>query len=629
MDSADKPTKLLIPFVGGYADLEGLSGAFDDDVSARCVSSIDSLVTFLEANPAVWVPVLIVNGDKADAAGVLAQARDSQRLASSPAVVLTSNKECDSISDAVDNGQLSAVVPLPTTTQELRSVIGSVSRRWMIDRGIEPLLPAPEQGSVFAAEHNLGTIFSSDEDELTEQLVRAVDEALGPLPRLKVPSGTRLTRQGEQMDGIFIVVSGRVALTRETHSKEMLMHHRSTGRVIGLLSMVGADSSYFTSTTTTEAEVILIGMEVLRSALLRSPQAMAALTATAILGLSQRLVRSEELQVDRDELNAKLQREQKRLRTALRKLKKARLELVFQTKFAMLGELSAGIAHELNNPVAALIPAAEHISEDIDTIMASHPAQALLSEGALEGANHGAMSTAEERAIRREIENIIGDPEMAFRLVSAGITDPTIVNSVTEKELELIEAAANIGTASRNIRTASARIAELVSSLRAYARPENQNPQETDVCRTIDDTLSLLSHRMHDIEITKNYEPIPMIQARPSELGQVWTNLLVNAADVLEKGGEIEINVTSPEGEWVQVEIIDNGPGIAPENFAKIFDPQFTTKQGTIRYGLGRGLGLTRQLVEHHGGAISVDSVPGRTVFSVGLPLEVPMQEEK
>lgn len=629
MDDTTEPAALLIPVIGTYANVAELARVLDSCFVVHQFPSATDLLVLLDDDDELAVPALVVNSDDVDAAAALDQLGGDHRLESTASIVLTSERECEGLGESISRGQLQAVAHLPIGVGQMGALINSVSHSWMVAHDREPCGDSRTRAYLDDVALDLMGDSSADDDQLTEQLVRAVDRAIGPMPRLSLPAGVRLTRQGEQAEGIFLLLSGEVALTRATPSEVLLMHRRSTGRVIGLLSLVGADNSYFTATTTTPAEVILLGMEQLRLALQRDPHLLAPLTVIAIRSLSQRLVRSEELQIERNELNWQIERERKRLRVALEKLKKARMELISQTKFAMLGELSAGIAHELNNPVAALTAAAEHIAGDIDVILTSHPAQELLAEGAHEGLNHGALSTAEERELRRQIEDIIGDPEMAFRLVAAGITDPRIVSSVSEKELELIEAAANIGTASRNIRTASARIAKLVASLRAYARPENENPQETDVRQTLDETLSLLSHRLRDVEVTKNYEPIPLIQAQPSQLGQVWTNLLVNAADAMEDGGEVEINVSAPEPDWVQVEIVDNGPGIPPKNFDKIFDPRFTTKQGTVRYGLGLGLSLTRQLVENHGGAISVDSQPGRTIFTVGLPIEGPPQEDE
>ena len=147
-----------------------------------------------------------------------------------------------------------------------------------------------------------------------------------------------------------------------------------------------------------------------------------------------------------------------------------------------------------------------------------------------------------------------------------------------------------------------------------------------DLNAGIEDTLRLVAHRLHGIKVVRDYGDIPPLRAHPSRLGQVWTNLIVNAADALSGEGRLEIS-TRVEGEWVVVDIIDNGPGIDPAVLPRIFEPRFTTKHGTIRYGLGLGLGLAKRLVEEHGGTISADSQPGQTIITVTLPLAGPPKE--
>ena len=621
-----QPEPLLVACIGAIPSEADLRDRLPDSLAISQFDALRDLGDYAEARPWQEVAVLIVDAAQADPREVFAEALQNPRLAAARCIVLTGAAECDGLGDAIDSGQLHAVVRLPASTAELADLLISAAAPALEAAGLsaERLRPDADPAS-----RDLLDDFSAEEEELIARLVAAVDSAVGPVPRLVLPPGVRLTRQGHEPDGVYLLLEGTVSLTRETPSETLLLHKRSTGRVIGLLSLAGHDKSYFTSTSTTEVVVVLLSMEQLRLALARDPHVVSALAATGIQSLSLRLLRSEELQVERNELNWQLGREQKRLRQALDKLRSARLELVSQTRFAMLGELSAGIAHELNNPVAALIAASEHMSADIDQVLESHPARALLAESASEGIHHGALSTAQEREIRRQIEAQIHDPEVAFRLVAAGVTDPSLVANATPEELTLIEAAANIGTASRNIRAASARIAQLVGSLRSYSRPENEHPQPTNVSEGLDEAIALASHRLRGLEVTKNYDEVPEIAARPSQLGQVWTNLLINAADAAEEGGHIEVAVTAPDPDWVQVEVIDDGPGIPPENVAKIFDPRFTTKKGTVRYGLGIGLSLTKQLVENHGGAITVDSAPGRTVFTVGLPVEGPPEPQE
>ena len=510
---------------------------------------------------------------------------------------------------------------IPARRPGMMALVTSQLHAWMDEQGLDPIPQTTDMRSPTPVSTNFLTELGASEDQLTDQLVDSIDKALLHRPRIILPPGIRLTRQGDPIDHVFIVIRGVVSLQHFDGTETVLLHNDSTGRMIGILSLAGAETSFSTATTSTEVSMIMVSLDQLRNAVRLNPDVAAGMAVTAISALSQRLMRAEQLQVQRNALNKRLGREHKRLQRTLKKLKEARGELISQAKFATLGELSAGIAHELNNPVSALVAASEHLLDDVETILATHPQGELLMEIADNARHHEPLSTADERTIRRHIERITGDPEMAFRLVSAGVTDPPLALGLKETDMNLVEAAANIGTATRNVATASGRIAELVRSLRSYARPENDATDLIDVRETLDETLAMLSHRLRGIEVIKDYHEVPPVPARPSQLGQVWTNLLVNAADVLDPGtGVITITTSLTSDDAVRVEIIDNGPGISEDIRERIFEPRFTTKQGTVRYGMGLGLALTRTLIDSHGGTISVNSQPGRTAFAVELP---------
>lgn len=500
----------------------------------------------------------------------------------------------------------------------------------MTAHGLDPIPVADAPHLHPDASPHLLDELESSEDELTERLVAAIDQAMERRPRVFLPPGVRLTRQGERSTGLYLILTGEVALSRSTPEEHLVLHTTSTGRIVGLLSLVGDEHAFFTSTTTTDCEVIVLSTDQLDSALRRDPSVAIGLAVSTMRGLAQRLRRSEELQEERNVLNRRLEREQRHLKRTLKALETARGELVSQAKFATLGELSAGVAHELNNPVTALSAAASHLAADITTIVAAHPRGALLAEVLSQALHRAPLSTAQERRIRRRLQKITGDPELSFRLVAAGVSDPDVAVQLSAADLELVEAAANLGTAARNIQTASGRIAHLVRSLRAYARPELELEDGVDVHQTIDETLTLLANRLHGIDVIRRYGTgVRPIRAHPSQLGQVWTNLLVNAAEVLPDGGRVTITTSMPDPEHVRVDVADNGPGIAESVIKRIFVPRFTTKHGTVRFGMGLGLGLSRSLVAGHGGSISVRSAPGDTVFTVLLPVAGPVKEER
>jgi C4-dicarboxylate-specific signal transduction histidine kinase len=311
------------------------------------------------------------------------------------------------------------------------------------------------------------------------------------------------------------------------------------------------------------------------------------------------------------------------LATALRQLEGARLELVESARMATLGELSAGIAHELNNPASAVTRAASFIADDLQRLLVDHPDGAALTAAFHAGTRSGPLPTARQRELRRKMADVVDDTTLARRLVDAGFTDVDEVRRLIRRrsgpQRELLATAAELGAAVRNLELGTTRVSELVASLRSYARPTD-TAVEVDVQRTLDDALHLVAHRLDGIEVVRDdADGLPTIRGHPGPLGQVWTNLVLNAVDALDGRGQLTLT-TRRVDDAVEVHIADNGPGIPADLLPRLFEPRFTTKQGQVRYGLGLGLAISERIVHEHGGTIEVSSEPGCTVVTVRLP---------
>jgi signal transduction histidine kinase len=171
------------------------------------------------------------------------------------------------------------------------------------------------------------------------------------------------------------------------------------------------------------------------------------------------------------------------------------------------------------------------------------------------------------------------------------------------------------------------RMSAIVKALKSYAYLDQAPVQNVDVTGGLDDTLMLLAHKTKDVEVIREYaEDLPKVEALGGELNQVWTNLVDNALYAIAESGRDDgkLIVRARPGEsGVVVEVEDNGPGIPEEIQTRIFDSFYTTKPPGS--GTGLGLDISRTIVlHHHGGNLTVDSVPGRTVFRVELPLRLP-----
>ena len=639
--------------------------------------------------PAATVPLIIATDEVGSLDDVAAAVDHHPALAAARLVLLTERTELHDLGRAIDEDLVREVVAVPWTPGAIAHRAAAQTGRWLRDHlpdDSRRALLATDVDTAESARSPLLEALAHGTDALTAELIAACETVLGPRPRLRLPPGVRLTHQGQVVDGVYIVVSGAVALTRHTRVGEVTLHHATTGRIIGLVSLAGQGLAYVTSTTTTDVELILLSIEQLDRALRENPATEQALAALLIGSLTKRLSRSEILQVEKIELAAAVAAEKAQATEALAALEQARMELLAQERFATLGELAAGIAHELNNPVAALERAGAHLETGLDSVLASHPEGEAIARTAEAARTRPPASTRAERSERRALERVLGDRELSRRIVAAGLAagrEPADIRALAAdpERLATLEAAASIGRAERNMRVATGRISGLVASLSTYVRPQGEAFQDVDVREVLEDALRLTAHRLHGVQIEREYpgeaDPAPVVPAHPGELAQVWTNLLTNAADALaalavrgegvagagreaggagrEAGGSAawgegvgaaeDGTASRPPGEEaagagreagagrltlrvaqepgaVRVEVEDNGPGIAPEVLPRIFEPRFTTKHGQVRFGLGLGMGLAKSVVDAHGGTIVVESRPGRTLVRVTLPTD-------
>lgn len=537
-------------------------------------------------------------------------------------VVLTHERQLTDVASLVDQSKIDLIVYLPDYREsQVVTNLERQVRRYCGIVGIDSPVPNPELDRF---------IFSLplSDSEILDQIVSAIDETLGYQPRIRIPAGVRLTQENTSVEEATLAISGRISLERESHAGNVLMHHASTGQVIGLLSMASQQPAFFTSRTTTEVTGINLTFEQLNDVIEQHPDTFLLISSLFIRSLERRLRRAEDIQLEKVVLTAKLQEEQAKLREALKKLEDARAQLITQARFASLGELAAGVAHELNNPMAAISRTADHLSHDVARLLGTgEPSWARRSLDAMTAAHDApSISTREARELKREMQKVTSTPEIASRLVRAGIRNPDIMHGVRdEDDVVALETAASIGTGLRNLESASERITGLVASLRSYARPDGDPVGNVNVHSSLDDTIRLLNHKLENVDLVRNYGDIPEISAHPGQLAQVWTNLMSNSAEALEttdRRGTIEVATENAYPGWIRVKIIDNGPGIDPDLIERIFEPRFTTKAGQVRYGMGIGLGLAKSIVDKHHGIIRFSSSPAGTTAIVELPVE-------
>ena len=423
------------------------------------------------------------------------------------------------------------------------------------------------------------------------------DEQLQHLATQAVPMtlepGEFLIVEGAQADDMFVVVSGELDVTKKSGSSEIPMARVGPGAIQGELAALARGTRTASVRAATQAEVLRIPYEAIRDLLSSGPD--------AALGI---------------------------IRTVIGRLRSMEATLRQREKLAGLGTLAAGLAHELNNPAAAIRRSVEALDQAIAARNEMHPPHSLTL---LRPAGHGALDALARADAVDEIEGLIGDAEMAAALVDAGWTTDELRSAFagmdTEQAREAaawLAATATVETLIGEVRMAGDRISEIVGAVKSYAYLDQAPVQRIDVRKGLDDTLVILRQKLKGgIEVTRDYSPdLPEIEGWGSELNQVWTNLIDNAADAMDGRGAISIKAECINPKEVRVSICDTGPGIPPEVAQKIFEPFFTTKPPGI--GSGLGLHISHNVVVRHGGRIDLETEPGKTCFIITLPVTMP-----
>ncbi len=426
---------------------------------------------------------------------------------------------------------------------------------------------------------------------------------------LKLEADEFYVHQGDAADAMFVVLEGQLQ-ARAEFAGGLVTIVSKKGDVTGVLPFSRMKQYPLTGRALTASRVLRFPAALFPALVQKMPELASRLVAV----MSDRIRETTRIEQQRDRL-------------------------------AALGKLSAGLAHELNNPASAAQRAARQLRASLKQIKdASHA----LGARDLTAPQRQEIERMENSLIQKDepppdpltISTLEDQLEAVLR--SHGQNDlwqltanlarkgakPEVLESLfasldadtARAALVRISAALEIAGLLNEIENSTSRISDLVRAIKEYTFMDQAPVQNVDIVKSLETTLTILNHKLkRGVEVERDYQPVPLlVDSFGSELNQVWTNIIDNAIDAMHGQGKLRLR-TFRDDTCVVVEIGDNGPGIPPDTQPHIFEPFFTTKG--VGEGTGLGLDTVQRIVKKHRGSIQVNSKPGDTRFQVFLPI--------
>ena len=450
-------------------------------------------------------------------------------------------------------------------------------------------------------------LFAGLAEEDLEQLYRMAET-------VSLDAGELVFEEGSPGDALYVVLDGELEVSKRQGGQDVVLAVRGVGDFIGEMSILEQAPRSASVRTLQETRLLMISQAAFDTLLSCSPSAYLTM-----------------------------------LRTVTSRLRSTESMLVQSEKMAALGTLAAGLAHELNNPAAAIVRSAAQLRDALSERERSATELAKLTDPG----QINMVNALQEETVKRTAAPTPSDPlslsdqegELQEWLEDHGVEQawefsPVLVSFGWDRDalerlaehfssarlpvvVRWLAAGSSVYGLLEEVVKSAEELSEIVKAVKTYSYLDQAPIQDVDIRESLENTLVILRPKLKaGISITRDYaDDVPRIEAYGSELNQVWTNIIDNAIDAMQGQGELVLRAYTKDGE-VAVETIDNGPGIPPEVQPRIFEPFFTTKAPGA--GTGLGLHIAYNIVVHkHRGQIQVTSKPGETCFRVVLPVRL------
>ena len=555
-------------------------------------------------------------------------------------IVYTATPSVKLLSDCINHGHIDYFLQLPYQAQELTQIIQTQMSSYKIDHlphnrlqssivDKTCLLDSPVLSNPSDFQDRFLDYSLYSDSELSNLVIKSLYKILEKKDEHNVRRSYRanhlLTREGEKNRFLWFISKGEVLLKkRNAQGETQDITIMQAGTMVGGMSFLTGEAAFSTGITLVKTEVLKVDNTIFSQIMQSNSALLAPFTNLLLRNFNRRLQHSISTELA--------------LQETLQSLEAAHGKLVDSEKMAVLGQLVAGVAHELNNPVAAILRGSDTLISLISTLLSCNNKSAfsLLAYQTLQqGLTVSPLSTSEVRQRTKTLQATIKDKKLAKQLVNMnldGMNIPLEDKRSFQDSVLLLGKYHQAGTILRNSNTCATRIADLVKSLKHYAGQDSEKCMPTDIHEGLEETLIIFENKLKNYRVIKEYQQLPEIDCHPIELEQVWTNIIANAIDATDGKGLLKIatvNLPYDETPNIQVIIEDDGPGIPKETQSKIFELNYTSKREG-NFGLGIGLNISSQIIKRHNGYIEIESEPDKfTRFIITLPVVNPYVESK